>query len=281
MRLRGPPGLPFRSPRRLHPRRDPPRASPRGRSLGPEDRWARRFGPGARALPHSLSLGVLRASRGASPGFIPPSGGLKRPRRRAAGTELRAASAAAGGAQPPALRTRSAWLLPRRPGRPLGAATTFRSAGRTVDPPGARERPGRGREPTRPAGIPGASRGCCWARVQAGGSPCSPPLLSGLGALRLAPPPPRRCALGRCAPLDASHGSFGPRGCGTSRSQQPPAHPPARPTPTRPPRRRAALLRGAGAAGAHARWGRPALAAPGAASPSLSGRNGRGPWAAG
>lgn len=190
VRLRGPPGLPFRSPRRLHPRQDPPRASPRGRSLGPEDRWARRFGPGARALPHSLSLGVLRASRGASPGFIPPSGGLKRPRRRAAGTELRAASAAAGGAQPPALRTRSAWLRPRRPGRPLGAATTFRSAGRTVDPPGARGRPGRGREPTRPAGVPGASRGCCWARVQAGGSPCSPPLLSGLGALRLAPPPP-------------------------------------------------------------------------------------------
>lgn len=103
--------------------------------------------------------------------------------------------------------------------------------------------------PARPAAVPGADRaggghGCCWARVQAGGSPAP---------LHRSPTAARWVWL----PLSPAAAPSEVRAAGRlPRKFQPPglrkkpsaaaARTPARPAPTRPPRRCAALLREAG-----------------------------------
>lgn len=142
--LRRPPALSSRIPWSLRPREDPPRASPRGRSLQPDYRWESRCGPRAGTLPRGLNLGKPLTSRERLPSFIPLSGGEKGLRRRAVRPGLRSASAVTGRAPFAQLRTRSAWLRPRSPGRTSGC-TTVPAAGRAVSPPSSRSRPGRGR----------------------------------------------------------------------------------------------------------------------------------------
>lgn len=137
-------GLSSRIPRRLRPREDPPRASPRGRSLQSDSRWESRCGPQARTLPQGLTLGIPLARRERVPPFTPLSGGEKGLRRRAVRPGLRSASAATGRAPSAQLRARSAWLRPRRPDRTSGC-TAVPAAGHAVNPPSSRSRPGHGR----------------------------------------------------------------------------------------------------------------------------------------
>lgn len=188
------------------------------------------------------------------PSFTPLSGGWKGPSRRAARAGLRSASAVTARAQSAQLRTRSAWLRPRSPAAP-GCSADAPAAGLAVNPPGSRSRPGgargagapppRSRESARLTAA-AAARGS--RRAARAGSP-PPPLrlqLAPTGAGPAASPTlPGRCALGRCAAIGASHGSFSSRGCGRSGAQQRPAQSP-RPGPSQlrlgSSRRCAALL---------------------------------------
>lgn len=225
-RVKGPPRLPSYSPWRLHPRQDPPGASPRGRSLQSEGGWARRCAPGARWLPQSLSLGVPHTSRGASPLLYSPLG--RREGATKAGSRRRAPGSKCSG------RPRSASSAPKSvrmaPAAPPGQASQVQPQRspprdrRAVLPAHAAGQDAR-EGPALPAAVPGAcpaggGRGCCWARVQVGGSPPAPLLrLSGCSWLPRAPGSlgrlsvsPGRCAVGRCAPKGASHVSFSPPG---------------------------------------------------------------------
>ena len=108
--------------------------------------------------------------------------------------------------RPAALSLRRSELGPHGSGRaaraaPPGAAPTFRSDGQTVDPPGARRRPGRGRGAGAPCRSPGSRPGWRRPRLLLGAGPSgrltrSPPPLSDRRALGLAPPLPGCCALG-------------------------------------------------------------------------------------
>lgn len=101
---------------------------------------------------------------------------------------LWAASEAAGRAQPPLPRTWSAWLRPGRPGSPQGCSPDAPLGGADGQSSqhvaeGALPIPGTSRT-RRGSGAPqaavlgacpaGGGRGCCWARIQPGGSPGFP-----------------------------------------------------------------------------------------------------------
>lgn len=69
--LRRPPALSSRIPWSLRPREDPPRASPRGRSLQSDYRWESRCGRRAGTLPRGLNLGKPLTGREVSLPLFP------------------------------------------------------------------------------------------------------------------------------------------------------------------------------------------------------------------
>lgn len=147
---------------------------PEGTLTGADDCWALRCRSEARSLPRGLSVGVPYASGVHLPFFIHFAGSQKPQRKRAARAGFQAASAAAGSAQSPQLRTPSTWLRPRRPGSPRRCGSHAPLTGQSSQRMPPRERPGHRRGPgvppaTAPRVCPaGGRRGCCcWARVQA------------------------------------------------------------------------------------------------------------------
>lgn len=133
---------------------------PEGTLTGADDYWALRCRPAARSLPGGLSLGVPYASGLRLSFFIHLAVRQKPQRKLAARSGLWAASAAAGRAQSPELRTPSTWLRPRRPGSPRGLWLP-RSLYRSILPahaaPGASRTPERVRRTSRysPESLPG------------------------------------------------------------------------------------------------------------------------------
>lgn len=173
-RVRGPPGLPSCSSWRLQPRRDPPGASPRGAHSGRVAAAGlepgRRHGvqaSGSSARVGGVSLPLLpsrKARRGHEDWQCAQGTGQQRQR-------------------PAALSLPSSELGPHGSGR---AVRALPSAGRAANLPGARWRPGHGREsgapPPRsrePAGLPvaaaAAAAGRGSRRAARPGSPCASP----------------------------------------------------------------------------------------------------------
>ncbi|XP_039110675.1 skin secretory protein xP2-like [Hyaena hyaena] len=238
-RVRGAPAPPSRRPWRLPPRQEPPRASPRGRSLPPPTR-------SQVAAAECQPRGPAPRSGSVSPPLLPSRAAR---RSHEAGQQVQ---------RPAALRLPGSELGPHGSGRAAPAAP--RPAGRTAEPPSARRRPGRGRRsgapPPRPrepgwraAAAAAAGRGS--RRGGAAPAPPAPPLPprlapTGAGRTPAGSPSPagRRCPREGRADRSLPRKSQSP-GPGRGRGRQPPARS-RRPAPSQlrlgSPWRRAALL---------------------------------------
>lgn len=259
-RVRGPPGLPSRSPWRLQPRRDPPGASPRGAHSGrvAAGRAAASLEPGRR---HGVQASGSRARvRGVSLPLLPS--------RKARRGHEDWQCAQGTGQQRQRLSFPSSELGSHGSGR---AVRALPSEGRRPVFPGHSGVQDTGEGPARLRRGPGSLPGCRRLRrllllgASPGGrlapAPPAPPRLH-LAPTRAgrpspgSPSAPAATPLGRCAPLGASHGSFSPPGYGRSRARQPPARSQA-PAPCQLrlgwlPRCAAFLIEARGSAGAHA-----------------------------